>query len=31
LQLSFNTSLNVNFQGPSVTFDGGLIVLRDLK
>lgn len=29
-QLSFNTSLKVDFQGSRVTSDGGLIVMREL-
>ena len=29
-QLSFNTSLNIDFQGSRVTSDGGLILLREL-
>ena len=30
LQLSFNPSLRVDFQGSRVTSDGGLILLREL-
>ena len=29
-QLSFNTSLKVDFQGSRVTSDGGLILVREL-
>lgn len=29
-QLSFNSSLKVDFQGSRVTSDGGLIVVREL-
>jgi len=29
-QLSFNASLNVDFQGSRVTSDGGLILVREL-
>ena len=29
-QLSFNTSLKVDFQGSRVTSDGGLIAMREL-
>jgi hypothetical protein len=29
-QLSFNASLKVEFQGPRVTSDGGLILVREL-
>ena len=29
-QLSFNSSLRVNFQGSRVTSDGGLILVREL-
>ena len=29
-QLSFNAPLKVDFQGSRVTFDGGLIVVREL-
>ena len=29
-QLSFNASLKVDFQGPRVASDGGLIVVREL-
>ena len=29
-QLSFNPSLKVDFQGSRVTFDGGLILVREL-
>ena len=29
-QLSFNTSLKIDFQGSRVTSDGGLIVVREL-
>jgi hypothetical protein len=29
-QLSFNTSLRVDFQGSRVTSDGGLLLARDL-
>ena len=30
-QLSFNSSLRVEFQGARVTSDGGLILVRDSK
>jgi hypothetical protein len=29
-QLSFNTSLKVNFRGSRVTSDGGLVLVREL-
>ena len=29
-QLSFNTSLKVDFQGSRVTFDGGLVLVREV-
>jgi len=29
-QLSFNSSLKIDFQGSRVTSDGGLILLREL-
>jgi hypothetical protein len=30
IQLSFNSSLRVDFQGARVTSDGGLLVVREL-
>jgi hypothetical protein len=30
IQLSFNSSLKVDFQGSQVTSDGGLILVREL-
>ena len=29
-QLSFNASLKIDFRGPQVTSDGGLILVREL-